>query len=184
MMMILLTLSSPQVAVLKKLQGREHVCRFIGCGRNDRCQRQRHRQHHPCHHHHHPCHHHHHQHHLHHNQLNHPHDAQVQLRGNAAAGKELGRTAKSATKGRFQSFHHTQVDLYLCLRICICICVCVFAFQVIDGSINHTKRAFSVVPLSSGRRCSRQYFFGVFQQYLHFCRRHYLRQDKSILCLK
>ncbi|GIY25459.1 tau-tubulin kinase homolog Asator [Caerostris darwini] len=25
-----------EVAVLKKLQGREHVCRFIGCGRNDR----------------------------------------------------------------------------------------------------------------------------------------------------
>ena len=24
------------MAVLKKLQGREHVCRFIGCGRNDR----------------------------------------------------------------------------------------------------------------------------------------------------
>ena len=120
MMAIVLTSSSLQVAVLKKLQGREHVCRFIGCGRNDRCQRQRHRQHHP-------CHHHHHQHHLHHNQLNHPHDAQVQLRGNAAAGKELGRTAKSATKGRFQPFHHAQVVfafvfaylyLYLCLRIC------------------------------------------------------------------
>lgn len=25
-----------EVAVLKKLQGKEHVCRFIGCGRNDR----------------------------------------------------------------------------------------------------------------------------------------------------
>ena len=25
-----------EVAVLKKLQGRDHVCRFIGCGRNDR----------------------------------------------------------------------------------------------------------------------------------------------------
>ena len=25
-----------EVAVLKKLQGRKHVCRFIGCGRNDR----------------------------------------------------------------------------------------------------------------------------------------------------
>ncbi|XKL64877.1 hypothetical protein PGB90_004963 [Kerria lacca] len=25
-----------EVAVLKKLQGREHICRFIGCGRNDR----------------------------------------------------------------------------------------------------------------------------------------------------
>ena len=25
-----------EVAVLKRLQGKEHVCRFIGCGRNDR----------------------------------------------------------------------------------------------------------------------------------------------------
>ncbi|XP_010293407.1 PREDICTED: tau-tubulin kinase 2-like, partial [Phaethon lepturus] len=25
-----------EVAVLKKLQGKDHVCRFIGCGRNDR----------------------------------------------------------------------------------------------------------------------------------------------------
>ncbi|KAI8788856.1 tau-tubulin kinase 1 [Biomphalaria glabrata] len=25
-----------EVAVLKKLQGRDHVCRFIGCGRNER----------------------------------------------------------------------------------------------------------------------------------------------------
>ncbi|KAJ8683701.1 hypothetical protein QAD02_019493 [Eretmocerus hayati] len=25
-----------EVAVLKKLQGKEHICRFIGCGRNDR----------------------------------------------------------------------------------------------------------------------------------------------------
>lgn len=25
-----------EVAVLKKLQGKQHVCRFIGCGRNDR----------------------------------------------------------------------------------------------------------------------------------------------------
>ncbi|KAK0142167.1 Tau-tubulin kinase 2 [Merluccius polli] len=25
-----------EVAVLKKLQGKDHVCRFVGCGRNDR----------------------------------------------------------------------------------------------------------------------------------------------------
>ena len=25
-----------EVAVLKALQGKEHVCRFIGCGRNER----------------------------------------------------------------------------------------------------------------------------------------------------
>lgn len=25
-----------EVAVLRKLQGKEHVCKFLGCGRNDR----------------------------------------------------------------------------------------------------------------------------------------------------
>ena len=98
--------------------------------------------------------------------------------------KNLAELRRAQPRGAFSLSTTLRLYLPLCLRICICICVCVFAFQVIDGSINHTKRAFSVVPLSSGRRCSRQYFFGVFQQYLHFCRRHYLRQDKSIPCLK